>query len=1607
MLKNGYRYFKTTLHFFMLTSNKTGLIVILLSTYNVALCSNNIIYKYNERIDFKQFLHNELHRAKVEITKSFLGSSHLHNKFKRDSFLPLNVSWNRILVNNKTVSTQKQYAFNEIFLNEGILYIVNASEQSTGKVDKNTELVSRGSFTFLKRFDWNNLQLFLLGSKTGECFLYTLSSDSGDKYIQLPALHHPNSKGSYAVDGEFFLHNNNLYLFLIYDTSTHESVTSVLYKWQNMYFDTEIEDVSTKGAVGVTSLIYGSSIIIVVIQSGNDESNQTGSLVLKFSRKDQQKIKLERIQFLPTKKPYGVINFRLFNNKYILVNEKESPSKIYWWEGGEFTEWLEVPHILMNKSVISGYIHGYTLLLIYENTQITLYVMTWKDLKEVGSISFDDEIIHLSIDSTILKVVLKKEKKLTFKVIEISVEASEGVFITNGFTTTYDRLSDCMNNVESEMSTTTNKLHYIHRNFTNMLFTDSEIIIDGKIKVIGTNSSVNVTTGSVKCMKTELQSRLLNNSIHNYLNDLADRYDKFLQVIKQTNERNFKNNFDVIFQKNLFLNYLKINLIKAFSINGYHIDDNKFLRLNRSQNLNYIKTKFVNIDWLTTNTLATKFINDLILNNLDDKEWSHHVSVNNLTCYYLVFSKKPLINNIDLNDVVLISNITNIAGLKKNTCVEAPRISLNNINEITFMKWFDELTSNHLNTSWFHLDGDTEIHHLNANYIDNIEINTILQNIFVPDASNNIIDVMTTQSIVKENVLNLELMTHLTTLEVLVVDDVIPFTSTYTFVNGDLYFEKGFQAKKLKIQTVNSTYQNQVFNPSFNAKQSSPGNENLEVKYKIGERGESNPDDIYLDKFQTEGCVQAYEVIFDNGSLFTGNEIVPITSLEKLYWISSKNQIIRNAVKSYNKLYVDGNMKDLKTINGINIDDLLDADDVRKINRSLSFKNVTIVGNVESKNSDGNPKCFDITKLNRSATALSSIDFEQDHQGKGLQEKNTDKLEVRRGDIYDLSHKLDDLAKTLEKHFVTERKHTFYGNVKVQGNIKMDYINDVVVSNFSNKNLYYQKNSKLPDILAKNINVTELNGVPFTKITRSGTYVNDRKIIKKLKIINDINLKEITAEKINDMNLNSILTKVVNGSKSNTVKGKKVFQSTLIIENNLKTESVNFVPIQDMFTNCFSKRESQVIMAKYNLTNVSIDSLEINNLNAIDMLSLIDTSSEDIFINSSEMHFEKLFISGNITAQTVHHGCHLPKQIYPIFFDKSNKWQSIDATENVHWNNKNEKSKGAIQTLFDDAVVKNRIQRISGAVTFSQDLIASNVYTEYNINFTNVSHIISDAVLTSKKKQVITGEKIFLAYIYCDYITVLEDAFIDAIDGINILKLNGTVIKRNTNQVIAGKKYFDKGFNAFIFNTGGSVNGILTKQIVITSETKFLPYVTFKNLEITHDFNFRMIDSHNLKNILSERVLIRNMKTNEKHIINSELTFKNVIINGKSIFGSLNNIQINDVIVKSNTFSLNKRMLHNYKIFINPLQFQGKLDVKCLNEEDFLSSYDLSIFSDKDLTITGNVKFNGNITMKSTIYSTSTKNKSTVSFLNSRKSDLMNFINYLLKRKYYQNFNYT
>lgn len=79
------------------------------------------------------------------------------------------------------------------------------------------------------------------------------------------------------------------------------------------------------------------------------------------------------------------------------------------------------------------------------------------------------------------------------------------------------------------------------------------------------------------------------------------------------------------------------------------------------------------------------------------------------------------------------------------------------------------------------------------------------------------------------------------------------------------------------------------------------------------------------------------------------------------------------------------------------------------------------------------------------------------------------------------------------------------------------------------------------------------------------------------------------------MLFNDVL-QVVNGSKSNVLRGKKTFQSKLIIENNLKTDQVNGDFIVNVFTDYLSKSKPQVIAAEYSLNNITMGKVNYFNV---------------------------------------------------------------------------------------------------------------------------------------------------------------------------------------------------------------------------------------------------------------------------------------------------------------------------------------------------------------------------------------------------------------------------
>nr|QCP68956.1 serosal cuticle-related protein 4 [Nilaparvata lugens] len=177
---------------------------------------------------------------------------------------------------------------------------------------------------------------------------------------------------------------------------------------------------------------------------------------------------------------------------------------------------------------------------------------------------------------------------------------------------------------------------------------------------------------------------------------------------------------------------------------------------------------------------------------------------------------------------------------------------------------------------------------------------------------------------------------------------------------------------------------------------------------------------------------------------------------------------------------------------------------------------------------------------------------------------------------------------------------------------------------------------------------------------------------------------------------------------------------------------------------------------------------------------------------------------------------------------------------NVSWGN-DENNKPKIWTMLKNAVTADKTNNITGKVVFNGDVTMKQVrHTDDKlINNINLSHIMKDSLMLNKNNQIVTGEKVFLHHMSCNFMTVTADLLANHINQENILEFNKTLVRKYSTDIVEGHKYFENGFSAFSLKTKGeslvgTLNNVNIDNIVLTEGT---PAASAKPVDGCKTFN--------------------------------------------------------------------------------------------------------------------------------------------------------------------------
>ena len=127
---------------------------------------------------------------------------------------------------------------------------------------------------------------------------------------------------------------------------------------------------------------------------------------------------------------------------------------------------------------------------------------------------------------------------------------------------------------------------------------------------------------------------------------------------------------------------------------------------------------------------------------------------------------------------------------------------------------------------------------------------------------------------------------------------------------------------------------------------------------------------------------------------------------------------------------------------------------------------------------------------------------------------------------------------------------------------------------------------------------------------------------------------------------------------------------------------------------------------------------------------------------------------------------------------------------------------------------------------------------------------------------------------------ILGNTNIKNINGVDIIKLNNTIIDKNhlDGSVIFGHKQFTKEISITNLQVPSEIHGVLPENLIeIHKKYNVAPNARFKKLKIIEDCNFEYIKFVNITHLLSETM---KCNTSTPQYIEADLVFKNVVLAG-------------------------------------------------------------------------------------------------------------------------------
>lgn len=436
---------------------------------------------------------------------------------------------------------------------------------------------------------------------------------------------------------------------------------------------------------------------------------------------------------------------------------------------------------------------------------------------------------------------------------------------------------------------------------------------------------------------------------------------------------------------------------------------------------------------------------------------------------------------------------------------------------------------------------------------------------------------------------------------------------------------------------------------------------------------------------------------------------------------------------------------------------------------------------------------------------------------------------------------------------------------------------------------------------------------------------------------------DIYVRRINGIDVDEYLAKVVTirGPQQRRLRGQKRYMAGLIVHD-LTVSRLNELDMTEWFDNVLHTRRAQQLTGEWNIEDVTADIISVSMINEVPLAELVDSAVDVVEIQSDVAVAELVHVYGDVLAADTDCDLERVRDTLRQGLILSN-WRQIVVNGLTTW-------------LSSDAVTPIARLFTYGVTTHSDQIIFADIRFEHRtaqfdnisistllINTIDVQQIFSDALLSSDYFQAIHGEKRFVSGVSMRSATAAHNFRTPFWNGCDLLQLNASLFRINRDQEITGTKRFLQTPSVYQLHiVGGNINDVSIEDIACAGEgaaVTILPSVALLGgmhvigqLGITTTLNYMPVDV-----MLTGRV---RLLSETQQDVRGVLTFEHLVIRGGRLAGTVNNITVADVVLRSGDV---EQALHGRKSVHGTVWLSGPAVVTQLNGVDVIQAFGRSI----------------------------------------------------------------